>query len=93
MGECKAKAIQANLGTFRHNQTYPGVIQAYSGIFRTLCYPNIFYNCDISRTLTYSEPKAYSEPWDIQNSVIFRTRANSKFEACSEPCRRSTTKR
>ena len=61
MGECKAKAIQTNLGTFRHNQTYPGIIQAYSGIFRTLCYPDIFYNCGISRTLTYSEPEAYSE--------------------------------
>ena len=30
------------LGTFRHNQTYPGIIQAYSGIFRTQCYPDIF---------------------------------------------------
>ena len=62
MGECKAKAIQTNLGTFRHNQTYPGIIQAYSGIFRTLCYPDVFYNCGIFRTLTYSEPEAYSEP-------------------------------
>ena len=34
MSECKAKAIQTNLGTFRHNQTYPEIIQAYSGIFR-----------------------------------------------------------
>ena len=38
MGECKAKAIQTNLSTFKHNQTYPGIIQAYSGIFRTPCY-------------------------------------------------------
>ena len=30
MGECKAKAIQTNLSTFKHNQTYPGIIQAYS---------------------------------------------------------------
>ena len=29
MGRCKAKAIQTNLGTFRHNQTHPGIIQAY----------------------------------------------------------------
>ena len=42
MGECKTKAVQANLGTFRHNQTYPGTIQAYSGTFVTLCYPDIF---------------------------------------------------
>ena len=72
MGECKTKAIQTNLGTFRHNQTYPGIIQAYSGIFRTLCYPDIFYNCGISRTLTYSEPEAYSEPWHIHNPGIVR---------------------
>ena len=38
MGECKAKTIQTNLGTFRHNQAYPGIIQAYSGIFSTPCY-------------------------------------------------------
>ena len=42
MDECKAKAIQTNLGTFRHNETYPGIIQAYSGIFRILLYANIF---------------------------------------------------
>ena len=67
MGECKSKPIQTNLGTLRHDQTYPGIIQACSGIFRTLCYPNIFYNCGISRTLIYSEPEPYSERWHIQN--------------------------
>ena len=53
MGKCKTKAIQADLGVFtfphieiylqvfRHNQTYSGIIQAYSGIFRTLCNPSI----------------------------------------------------
>ena len=29
MSEFKTKAIQTNLGTFRHNLTYPGIIQAY----------------------------------------------------------------
>ena len=86
MSECKAKAIQTNLGTFRHNQTYPGIIQEYSGIFRTLCYPHKFYNCCISRTVTYSEREAYSGPWYIQNAAIFRTLTYSKFEAYSEPC-------
>ena len=87
MGECKAKAIQTNLGTFRHNQTYPGIIQAYSGIIRTLCHPDVFYNCGISRTLTYSEPNGYSERWYIQNadifkiSGIFRTLSNIYAEA------------
>ena len=50
MGERKAKAIQTNLGTFRHNQIYPGIVRVYSGIFRTLCYPDIF------RTVVYPEP-------------------------------------
>ena len=50
MGECKAKAIQTDLSTFRHNQTYPGIIPAYSGIFRTLCYSDIF------KTVVYPEP-------------------------------------
>ena len=34
--ECKINAIRKDLGTFKHNQVYPGIIQAYSGIFRTL---------------------------------------------------------
>ena len=79
MGKCKVKDIQTNLDTFRHNQTSSGIIQAYSGIFRT-CYPDIFYNCAISRTLTYSESEGNSESWYIQSPVIFRTLAYSKFE-------------
>ena len=42
MSECKTKAIQADLGIFRYNQTYPEIVQGYSGIFRTLSYPEIF---------------------------------------------------
>ena len=38
MNECKAKAIQTNLGTFRHNQTYPRIIQAYLELCVTLIY-------------------------------------------------------
>ena len=48
--ECKTKVIQTNLGTFRHNQTYPGIIQAHLGIFRTLSYPYMF------KTVVYPEP-------------------------------------
>ena len=83
MGECKTKAIQTNLGTFRHNQTYPGIIQAYSGIFRTLCYSDIF------KTVACPEPwhiqnqkhienpgifttLVHSEPWYIQNTGIWK---------------------
>ena len=39
MGKCKTKAIQTDLGLFRHNQAYPGIIQACSGIFSTPCEP------------------------------------------------------
>ena len=42
IGECKTKAIQTNLATFRHNQTYREITQTYSDIFRTLSYPDIF---------------------------------------------------
>ena len=83
MGKCKTKAIQTDLGTFRHNQAYPGIIQAYSGIFKTLCNPGIF------RTVVYPEPwhiqnqkhmqnpgifttLVYSEPRYIQNAGIFK---------------------
>ena len=72
--ECKINAIRKDLGTFKHNQVYPGIIQAYSGIFKTLFNPGIF------RIMVYpepwhSEPKAYSETWHIHNFDIFRTRA------------------
>ena len=30
------KAVQTNSSTFWHNQTHPGIIQPYSGIFRTV---------------------------------------------------------
>ena len=77
MGECKTKAIQTSLGTFCHNLTYPGIIQSYSGIFRTLCYPNIF-KTGISRTLTHLQLKVYSEPRHIYNPGIFRTQLYSE---------------
>ena len=77
MGEYKIKAIQRNSGTFRHNQTNPGIRQAHSGIFRTLCYRDIFktvlYPEHIQNIFrTYSEPEAYLEPRHIPNPVIFR---------------------
>ena len=54
MGTCKTKAIQADLsisthiltcsGILRPNQAYPGIIQVYLGIIKTLCNPGIFRN-------------------------------------------------
>ena len=50
MGKYKIKDVQTDLCTFRHKQAYPGIIQAYSGIFKTLCNPDIF------RSVVYPEP-------------------------------------
>ena len=36
--------------------------------------------------LAYCKPEAYSEPWHIQNSVIFRILTYWELEAYSEPC-------
>ena len=41
----------------------------YSDILRTLCNPQHIQNPGIFKTLAYSELKAYSEPWHIQNLV------------------------
>ena len=79
MGKSKTKAIQTNLGTFRHNQAYLGIFQAYSKPCVTLSYleswyiqnPNIFKVRNIFRTLIYLEPQY------IQNSGIFKSKAYS----------------
>ena len=53
--------IQEYSDTIRYNQAYSGIVQEYSGIFTTLC------NHGIIRTLAYSKPGVYLEPWYIQN--------------------------
>ena len=72
MGKCKIKAIQTYLGTFMHNQAYTGIVQAYSGIFKTL------FNRGIFTTVVYPEPETYAEPWHIHNPGIFRTPVHSE---------------
>ena len=81
MSKCKTKAIQTDLGTFRHNQVYPGIIQAYSKPSVTLAYLEPWYiqnldiiqnqkhiqNTGIFRTLAYSKPKAYSDIYDAKH--------------------------
>ena len=80
MGKYKAKAIQADLGIFRHIQAYSARHnQAYSGIFRTLCNPDIF------RTLANSELDAYSEPWQIHNQTRIQNLGIFRNLAYSEP--------
>ena len=95
MSKCKTKAIQTDLGTFRHNQTCPGIIQAYSQPCVTLTYLKLWYiqNPDIFKTIIIFRTPAYSQLWYIQNSAILRTLAYSRSEAYSEPCRTSTMKR
>ena len=66
MGKRKTKAIQKELGTFRHNQSYPGTIQGYWGIFRALC------NSGIIRTV------ANLEPWHIPNHKHIQNPGNSQ---------------
>ena len=87
----KTKAIQTDLDTFRNNQTYAGIIQAYSEPCVTLSYLKLWYiqNSDIFRTRGIFRTLAYLEPWYIQNPAIFRTLEYSKYEAYSEPCQPS----
>ena len=94
MGKCKTKSIQTDLGTFRHNQAYPGIVQTYSDIFRTLTYlePCYIQNPDIIRIRIIFRILAYLQPWCIPSPDIFRTLAYSKFEAYSQPCQTTTMK-
>ena len=68
MGKCKTKAIQTDLGTFRHNQTYPRIVQTYSGLFKTL------YNPDMFRTAVYPELWHIQNQKHIQNTDILKIR-------------------
>ena len=49
VNKCKTKSIQTDLGTFRHNQVYPGIIKANSEPCVTLGYLEPWYiqNLDI----------------------------------------------
>ena len=81
MSKCKAKAIQTDLGIFRHNQTYPGIILAYSEPCLTLTHLKLWYiqNPDILRTRRiFRTPtclqswyfrRDIQNPWHIQNPV------------------------
>ena len=95
MGKCKRKAIQTDLGTFKHTSTYPGITQAYSEPCVTLKYLKLWYiqNPDIFRTRSIFRTLAYSQPWYIQNPGIFKTLPYSNSEAYSKPCQKPTMKR
>ena len=96
MGECKIKAIQTNVGRFRHNQTCPEIIQADLELGVTLTYLKLWYiqNPEIFRNRSVFRSSAHSGPCYIQKSATFKTlAAYSKSEANSEPCHISTMKR
>ena len=94
LGKCKTKTSQADLGIFshipaysdifRHNQTYPEIIQAYSEPCVILAYSEpcyiqnlgIFTTWRIFGTLAYSNLKAYSEPCQISTMERFATIVN-----------------
>ena len=83
MGECKTKAIQTNLGTFRHNQTYPGIIQVYLEPCLNLTFLKLWYipNPNILRIRSIFRTPVYSELCYIQNPGIFRTLSHIYEEA------------
>ena len=74
MSKCRTKAIQTDLPTFRHNQTYPGIIQAYSDVCVTLTYLKLWYiqNPNIFRTRSIFTILVYPGPRYIQNTGIFK---------------------
>ena len=61
---------------------YPLITDAITLIFKEPV--RIYYiQTLVYRTLAYSEPEAYSEPWCIQNSGIFKTRGVLRTLVCS----------
>ena len=76
MCKCKAHATQIDLCTFRLNQAYPGIIQAYLDIFKvTLAYLEPWY---IQNRGIFRSSEAYSKSWHVHNPGIFRTLAYSE---------------
>ena len=77
MGKCKTKAIQTDLGTFRHNQ-------AYSKSYVNLAYyePLYIQNSDIFKTRNIFWNLVRSEPGHIDNSGIFKTQGLFRHQRC-----------
>ena len=69
MGKCKTKAIQADLGIFRHILANLGIIQAYSELCVTLVYSELWYiqNLGIFKTKSIFRTLVYSKLWHFDN--------------------------
>ena len=74
MGKCKTKAIQTDLGTFRHNQ-------AYSKPFVSLAYSEPWYiqNPDIFKTRNIFRTPVHWRLWHIQSPRLIQTSAMKRF--------------
>ena len=89
MGKCITKAIQTYLGTFRHNQAYPRIIQAYSVIIRTLC--NLAYFMKLLMLLLVLIVSCifgtflYPESWHVQNQKHIQNPSIFTILIYSEP--------
>ena len=93
MGKCKAKAIQTELGTFRHNQAYSKLCLnlAYSepryiqnsgifksgNIFRTL----VYWNSGIFKTKAYFRHLRWNVLWKQSTENIFAIYKVTAFSA------------
>ena len=82
---------QSDLSTLWHNQAHPGIIQAYSGILRTLCNPGIFKTAVYPKLIHVHNNNHIQ--WHIQNPSMFRTLVYLKSLAQTEPCQIFTMKR
>ena len=73
MGKCKTKAIQTDLGTFRHNEasSKPCVSLAYSEPWYIQNH-DIFKTRNILRTLVYSEPRCIEDSGIFEAEGLFR---------------------
>ena len=88
MGKYKTKAIQADLGIFRHIQAYSARHnQAYSEpcVTLTCSEPWQIHNQMRIQGLGIFRNLAYSELWFVQNPGIFRTRGIFMALIYSEP--------
>ena len=73
------KCIYIYLGPFKHNQAYPRLIRAYSGIFRHIRTMLYLESCHILNHKHIQNSGTfiilvYSEPQYIQNALIFKIR-------------------
>ena len=90
--------IQIYSSKVRRNQTYPGIIQAYSGIFRTPVYSEAYSETQYIKKPYICRTLVYSKSWHIQKQrhiqkldilktqEMFRTRGIFRSLVYSKTC-------